>query len=78
MDLIGNLLGTKQYKEPSEIDTIKEFVMSRLNSTCTVSISPRYIAIIVASSALAGELQLRLHELKRLCDTDKKLIIRIG
>lgn len=75
---IQDLLANKNFDEPSEIKTIKEFVSKNYDQTAKVSINQTSIIINVPSASLAGALRLRLHELQRLCDTDKKLVIRIG
>lgn len=77
-DSLGNILKQKQFDEPDEIAIIKEFVSSRYQITPKVIIQPRTIVIEVPSAALAGTLRMQLHELQALCQTDKKLFIRIG
>lgn len=75
---MGDLLGARNYSEPAEIQIIKDFVFNNFSSPCSVTIQQRTIVISVKSSALAGSLRLKLHELQEICATDKRLMIRIG
>lgn len=77
-DSLGNILKQQRFDEPDEIAIIKEFVNSRYQITPKVIIQPRTIVIEVSSAALAGTLRMQLHELQELCQTDKRLLIRIS
>lgn len=77
-DKLSDLLGSRRLDEPAEIRTIKEFVRKRFNADVSVTIQQRQIIIGVSGSSLAGALRMHLHELKRLCATDKRLLIRIS
>lgn len=76
-DKIGDLLGNRGFEEPQEVRTIKDFMRKRFNANVSVTIQQRQIIISVAGSSLAGALRLHLHELKKLCNTNKHLLIRI-
>ena len=77
-DSLADLLGNRNFEEPQEVRTIKEFVRKRFNADVSVTMQPRQIIISVPGSSLAGALRMHLHELKKLCATDKRLIIRIS
>lgn len=77
MTQIGDLLKQARYAEPPEIELIKNFLREHYNSDCQVTIQERQIIIGVKGASLAGALRLRLHELQALCQTDKRLLIRI-
>lgn len=77
-DSIADLLSKKNFGEPIEIEVIKHFVKENFNSTCQVTINQRQIVIGVPGASLAGALRMRLHELQALCQTEKRLIIRIS
>lgn len=76
-DSIADLLAKKNFGEPTEVQVIKHFLKENFRSDCQVSIKPNQIIINVAGAALAGTLRLRLHELQALCQTEKRLVIRI-
>jgi len=74
---LQELLQNKNFDEPPEIKIIKDFLHTHYSSDCEVTVQPQQIAITVRGSALAGALRMRLHDLKTLCHTDKRLTIRI-
>ncbi|MBA3758786.1 hypothetical protein H0X10_04130 [Candidatus Saccharibacteria bacterium] len=76
-DKLSDLMGNRDFGEPQEVRTIKEFVRKRFNADVSVAIQQRQIIISVAGASLAGALRMQLHELKKLCATEKRLIIRI-
>ena len=75
---LGDLIAKRQPEEPAEVQVIKQFMLDNYQVAAGVAVRDSQIIIQVASSALAGTLRMRLHELKELCATDKRLIIRIG
>lgn len=77
-DSLADILGKQRYDAPDEIGIIKLFVEKRFQHTPNVAIQQSQIIIVVPNSALAGSLRMYLHELKELCKTDKRLVIRIG
>lgn len=68
----------KNYDEPQEMVIIKEFVRETFRSNVGVAIQEKTIVISAPSAALAGALRPHSHTLAELCQTDKRLIIRIG
>ncbi|CAN5640592.1 hypothetical protein BH23PAT2_BH23PAT2_03690 [soil metagenome] len=78
MDSIQSLLKSKKPREPKEIQIIKAFVSAQFASPCGVAIREPNIIITVDNAALAGSLQMQLHALKKACQTDKRLVIRIS
>ncbi len=77
-DSLGDILGGRTPKEPEEIRIIKNFVLDKFKSKAGVTIRDRQIIITVQGAALAGTLRMHLHELKKLCQTEKRLVIRIN
>lgn len=75
---IGDLLDSKRFDEPQEVRIIKAFVSQRFKSTPSVTVGQQQIIIGVQNAALAGALRPLLHQLQQECDTDKRLVIRIG
>lgn len=76
-DSLGNILQTKRFDEPHEVLVIKNFIHAHYQSECQVNIHPTQIVIVVKGASLAGAIRIRLHELQTLCQTDKRLMIRI-
>lgn len=77
-DDIASILGRRRYDEPDESQIIRRFVQEKFNSDAGVLIGERQIVITVHGAALAGTLRMHLHDLKKLCRTQKRLIIRIN
>lgn len=75
---LGNLLDASKFAEPPEIKQIKEYIRKNFKAEAQVAVGPRQIVILVASAALAGALRLQLYQLQQLCETDKRLVIRIA
>lgn len=78
MQSLFDILGAKDYDEPSEVAEIKAYIKSQFNIAVAVTVQKHVMIIHVQSAALAGSLRPRLHKLAKQLKTDKKLIIRIG
>ena len=76
-DSIADLLKNRNFDEPPEVLVIKTFLHENYKADCTVSVNTRQIIIGVKGASLAGALRMRLHELQALCQTQKRLVIRI-
>jgi hypothetical protein len=74
---ISDILGGRRLEEPPEMRVIKKFIREKFKSDASVTIQDRQIIIAVQGAALAGTLRMHLHELKQLCQTEKRLVIRI-
>ncbi len=78
MDSIDTILGAKKRtQEPPEIRIIKDFVAREFHETCHVRISRSDIAISVENGAIANMVQMRVHDIREACATDKKIYVRI-
>lgn len=75
---IKDILQGNSYAEPEEIRIIKNYVFENFQSSVNVKIGSNSITILVTSAALANTLRMYLIDIKKKCNTDKKLIIRIG
>jgi len=75
---LSDILADRFEEEPPEIMVIKSYVMDNFDQTVAVSIRDQQLIITTRSAALAGALRPHLFKLKKLCETDKKLLIRIG
>lgn len=76
-DSLADLLQKRGFEEPPEVQIIKNFIRERFGADASVTVQQRQIIIGVSGSSLAGALRMQLHELAKLCGTDKRLIIRI-
>ena len=77
-DSLADLLDKSRFAEPPEIQIIKSFVEENFKTTPAITIQQSQIIIGVPNAALAGTLRVYLHELQELCQTKKRLVIRIG
>lgn len=78
MDRLKDILLPKRFQEPSEVKVIKDYIRKNFKAKATITVGPKQITIGVSSAALAGALRMQLHQLQKLCETDKRLVIRIG
>ena len=77
-DSLADIFGQQRFEEPPEIGIIKDFISEKFQSTAGVTVQTHQIVIGVSSAGLAGTLRMYLHELQELCQTEKRLVIRIG
>lgn len=63
---IRDILSNKQFNEPEEFKVIRDFVQDKFQEKVDLKLQNKTIVIGVKGSALAGELQLCLHDLKTL------------
>jgi len=79
MQSLNDIMLKKNFDEPAEIQIIKDFVERHFKQHAVgVIMQPRQIIITTPSSALAGSLRMKLHELQELVGAERRLIIRIG
>ncbi len=78
MDSLFDVLSSKDFDEPPEIAAVKKYVQEAFQIDVSVQTRQSELVIIVSSAALANSLRLRLPELKRRCQLDKRVIIRIS
>ncbi|HEX5744066.1 MAG TPA: hypothetical protein VFX84_01290 [Candidatus Saccharimonadales bacterium] len=78
MDSLSDILGQKDFDEPSEMAAIKKYVKDEFKAEVSVLIREKDIVISVPNAAFANTLRLRTPEIKRRCQTDKRLTFRIG
>lgn len=77
-DSLGDILGRERFVEPPEVGIIKSYLKENFEAGCRVTVQPYQIIITVQGASLAGTLRMRLHELQALCQTKKRLVIRIN
>ena len=78
MSSIGDVLAKRNLQEPPEIGIIKKYVQEKFDSSVSVTVQDKQIIISAKSAALAGTLRLYSVEIAKICQTDKKLVFRIG
>jgi hypothetical protein len=78
MDDIAKLIKDKNFTEPPEIKSIKNFILSNYDEKAKVSIQKDSIVISVGSSSLANVLRLNSQELIKSCHITKRLLFRIN
>lgn len=75
---LSDILADRFEEEPEEILIIKSYVLDNFNQTIAVAVRGQQLVITTRSAALAGALRPHLYKLRKLCNTDKRLLIRIG
>lgn len=78
MDSLFDILGRKDFDEPAEGKIIKQFVRNTFDEAVAVTVREKEIIIAAPNASLAAALRLKTLELRRLLDTDKRLVFRIG
>lgn len=77
-DSLGDLLGQGRYKEPPEIQKIKDFVNSEVGIVPVVSMNTTAFVIKIPSAGAATNLRFKIFQLQRSLGGDRKIIIKIG
>ena len=77
MESLQDILGSRDFVPPTEIELIQSYVLRRYKSKCYVQVRKNDVVIGVRSSALAGTLRMEQQRLIEECKITKKLIIRI-
>jgi hypothetical protein len=77
-DSLGDLLRNYDLDEPPEIRRIKAYIRDKFQKDVSVSIYDNQVAISVPSAALAGALRPQLYKIKKDCEIEKRLTIRIN
>lgn len=78
MDSLKDILGSKDFDEPSESLAIKKYVREQFDETVAVTVREREIIVAAPSAALAGTLRLRTLALRKLVGDERRLVFRIG
>lgn len=78
MDNLSDILSRKDYGEPQEIGVIKRYVNEHFNVPVGVSVQQKTITITARSAPLVNRLRMHSVQIQRACQTDKRIIFRIG
>jgi hypothetical protein len=78
MDSLYELLAGKNFDEPPEIAAIKDYIRQNYNAEATVQLRERDILVVVPSAGLASRLRFDMPKLKKVANTEKRIVLRIG
>jgi hypothetical protein len=78
MDNLSDILSRKDFDQPSEVTIIKRYVEEHFDVSVGVRVQPKIIIITARSAALVSRLRMHTSQLQRACETDKRLVFRIG
>lgn len=78
MDSLQNILGNKNFDEPAEAISIKQYARDLFREDVRVQVRDREIIITAPSAAMANSLKLRIVKIQELVGTDRRLVFRIG
>lgn len=78
MDSLFKILSSKDFDEPPEMSSIKKYVEDEFKVKVGVQVREKDIVVTVPNASLAGTLRMRVPEIRRRCQLDKKLVFRIG
>lgn len=76
MNSLQDILGSRDFTPPTEIEMIQDFVLRRYKSKCRVQVQQNAIVLIVSNSALASTIRLEQQRLIEACKLNKRLVIR--
>ena len=76
MDNLGTILSTRDFAEPPEIRLVKDYVKTEFNSEVSVTIREKVIIIHAPDAALSATLRLHGPRIKKLLDTNKRLVFQ--
>jgi hypothetical protein len=78
MDSLQNILSKFDKPEQPELLAVKRYVDEHYQIAVSAAISGNSIVITVPSAALANTLRLQTTKIQAACETEKRLIFRIG
>lgn len=78
MDSLQDILAKFGQPEQPELLAIKRYVDEHYQTPVSTAINGNSIIITVPSAALANTLRLQTTKIQKACDTDKRLVFRIG
>ena len=78
MDSLQNILGSRDFSPPTEIELIREYVERRYKAKCHIQLQRNSVILSVKSASLASTLRLDQQRIIEACKLTKRLIVRIG
>ena len=77
MDSLFDILGSKDFELPKEVEAIKKYIRDEFNQEVEVMVREKDIVISGRGAAFINTLRLRGPTIKRAAKTDKRLTFRI-
>jgi len=78
MESLQNLLASRKFTPPAEIEIVKSYIQRKYSSGCVIKVQREAVMVSVSNSALASTLRLEQQALIKACGLTKRLVIRIG
>ncbi len=78
MDNLSDILLRKDFDVPPEVAIITRYVDEHFHVPVTVRVQEKVIVVTGKSSSLIGSLRMHVHQLQKACQTDKKIVLRVG
>ena len=78
MDSLQDILSKFGKPEQPELLAIKRYIDEQYQTPVSTAINGNTIVITVPSAALANTLRLQMTKIQKVCNTDKRLVFRIG
>lgn len=78
MDNLADILARKDFDVPREATVIKRYVFEHFQVDVGVSVQPKTITITARNASLVSSLRMHSAHLRKACETDKRLLFRIG
>jgi len=78
MDSLQDIMGSRRFTPPDEMSRVRDYILRRYKSRCSVRLERDALIVSVPNSAVAGTLRLEQQNLIDACGLKKRLVIRIG
>jgi hypothetical protein len=78
MDNLSDILARKDFDVPQEATVIKRYVHEHFKLDVGVSVQPKTIVITARNASLVSTLRMHSAQLRKACQTDKRILFRIG
>ncbi len=75
-DSLFDILSQKDFSEPPETVAIKQYVQGNFQVTVEAVIRGNDIIVTTPSAALTGTLRFQISQLKKVAQTDKRIVFR--
>lgn len=75
---LADILLNRNYDEPDEALSIKNFVMEKYNKSVAVTVRDKDITITSQGAAFTNALRMQSRALQQAANTEKRLIFRIA
>lgn len=75
---LADILMSKNFDEPPEATSIKNFVFEKWNKSVAVTVREKDIVITAQGASFANALRMQSRQMQRAAGTTKRLIFRIA